>query len=118
MEAKVSYNDLKGTIAADVVDSQDKNYSLNHVFKDSDVNFKQYDIIGIHYFHAKGIKFEGGIFNISLLVQDKIDKTIKRKEVSVSIEDFIGSFKQFSFILTERFFDHSEIIYEKIESLD
>ena len=118
MEARASYNDLKGTIAADIVDTPDRNYSLNRVFKDSDVDFKQYDIIGIHYFYAKGMIIEQGIINVSLIVQAKENKAIKKLNTSISIKDFFNSFKQFDFMLTEKSFDHSEIIFDKIESLD
>ena len=115
MEAKVSYNDLKGTIAADIVDNRDRDYSLNRVFNNSDINFKQVDIVGFYYFN--GLKLDRGVVNIWLLLQDKSNKTLRKKEVEVTIEKFFTSFKQLNFVLIDSSFDHSEISFDKIESL-
>ena len=97
MKARVQYNDLVGTAAADISDFHLN--SLNVFLKQRypDFDWDRYNCVGCSFYASYG-----QYASVSFICNDKIDSKFCRISPSkeFSLQDFFELFKRFSIVMT------------------
>lgn len=68
MKADASYNDLTGTIAADITDHGTSKNELGEVVEKYGINPKEFEAVGIHYYN--GYREDTGKVSLTVILMD------------------------------------------------
>lgn len=106
MEAKVKYNDFKGTAAADWNDKKLTDFNLDECLKSTRIDLKRYEKVGY-----KIITGVGKAFGLSVILLDK-NRTDRKYLIEmylkdVKIDDLFDIFKSFEVVLYDTNNDYS-----------
>lgn len=117
MEASTSYNDLTGTIAADITDHGHGGYNLDKVLSEYGLDKEKYTAIGLHYYC--GFDRDSGNIDLDIILKDlnTADRVVK-KRITLKIEEFFSLFKRLDFYLVNNNINHNDIHTEHLDRID